>query len=484
MKFPHPQNPEDWQTAYTRDQAHRDSVKYEKGFLLPLIFCFFTVFAYTYLRTAPFSFFESYSPLMRIAAAVLLIILVFLFFVVLLSTPAFRFASKFFTEFYRPPEGINPVKILIYRLSRKSKLPEPLNIISPFNYIIVRDGEIDKKDEGPAWSALNLGGPLMLIVFDGCALYLERGNCFSRVVGPGENIPFLEWYETIKYVVDLRPKVQDGSIEVWTKDGIKIKLKLQIECRIGDPSKNDPANGIVYPYDPDAVKKAVERHSLRWPERHKGEPSEFTWIDAAWGQVTGIVPGYIGKRVLDDLFMADRHRGQILSPDAIKEIFDNLNNATNGFGVFVTDFQILKVDIPEEVYKHQKEYWMAEKQGVATRKDGESKAYSIKAHEKNRADTQRDLILALAEGLGKNKDGHFSESLMLSFSGVLDESLDDPLTRAYLAKETLETLEQLQRMLNQLSQPSDESNDVRKAGTNGNQQKINNATKSDESNGI
>ena len=71
-----------------------------------------------------------------------------------------------------------------------------------------------------------------------------------------------------------------------------------------------PVNGVVYPYDPIAVKKAVERYSLRWPNRQDGEPSEFTWIDAAWGQVTGIVPGYIGSRMLDDLFIADRNRGK------------------------------------------------------------------------------------------------------------------------------------------------------------------------------
>ena len=114
-------------------------------------------------------------------------------------------------------------------------------MFSQFLYIIAKDGEIDKKDKWPAWSACNLGGPLSLIVFDGSALYLERGNRFSRVVGPGEKIPFLEWYETIKYVVDLRPKMKTDKFDVWTKDGIKIKFEIQIECRIGDPSKNDPS---------------------------------------------------------------------------------------------------------------------------------------------------------------------------------------------------------------------------------------------------
>jgi regulator of protease activity HflC (stomatin/prohibitin superfamily) len=328
-------------------------------------------------------------------------------------------------------------------------------MLSQFKYILVKDGEIVNKDQWPAWSACHLGGPLILIVFDGCALYLERGNRFSRVVGPGDKVPFLEWYETIKYVVDLRPKVKSDSFDVWTKDGIKIKFTIQIECRIGDPSKHDPASSLMYPYDPVAVKKAIERYSLRWPNRIDGEPSEFTWIDAAWGQVTGVIPGYVGSRMLDDLFIADRKGGQILSPEAIKEIFEKLNKATNGFGVFTTDFQILKIEIPREVDERQKDHWRAERQSIATIIEGKSKALNIRTQEKARAEAQHDLILAIADGLEKNitrdeTEGdkeRFIEPLLLSFSGILDESLSDPVSRAYLAKDTLEVLEKLQSML-------------------------------------
>lgn len=472
MKFPYPENPEDWQTAYTRDQAYRDSRSLKYHFLLPLFFYFLIIFIYVSQNLPPIPFplpiFRIYSPFAEGFLSLLVMSVVFLFsfwiFRKILITPALRFATNFFREFYHPPDNINLDKVIKYRLFGKSNPPPPLNLFVQFEYIIAQDGELDKKNEWPAWLSQNLGGPTLLVVFDGNALYLERGNRFSRIVGPGENVPFLEWNETIKYVVDLRPKVKTGQFDVWTKDGIKINLTAQIECRIGDRSKNDPVNGLVYPYDPVAVKKAVERHSLKWPNRQEGEPSEFTWIDASWGQVSGIVPGYVGSRMLDDLFMADRHGGQILSPDAMKKIFDSLNESTNAFGVFITDFQILKVDIPEEVLEHQKEYWKAEKQGTATKKAGEAKAFSIRAHEKTRADAQSDLIMAIADGLEKNKDSQFTESLLLSLSGILDESPEtDPAMRAYFAKETLETLEQLQRLLNHPSHPEEENNGDRRA---------------------
>jgi hypothetical protein len=83
--------------------------------------------------------------------------------------------------------------------------------------------------------------------------------------------------------------------------------------------------------------------------------------------------------------------------------------------------------------------------------DGQTKAYHIRSHEKARAEAQRDLIMSIADGLEKNKDGQYAESLLLSLSGILDNSLSDPLMRAYLARETLETLEKIKTMLDKPS---------------------------------
>ncbi len=149
------------------------------------------------------------------------------------------------------------------------------------------------------------------------------------------------------------------------------------------------------------------------------------------------------------MFIADRNGGQILSPNAIQDIFSKLNTATNVFGVYVTDFQVLEITIPPEVEKRQRDFWMAEKQSIATKRDGEAKAYGIRISEEAWADAQYDIILSIAEGLEKNRNGQFIEPVLLSISGVLDKSLREPLTRAYLANQTLETLEQLRKMIGQ-----------------------------------
>ena len=455
MAFLYPENPATWQTAYTRDDAYRHFGKYAQHYKYIFLASSGIVAAFIAIQFSPSldqlvsrylgksTALTTASILMAFLGAMVAVYIALGF----VRSRAFRFASMFFTDFHQPPEGIDPVEVIKYRLNGKFKLPPPFTMIFQFKYIMAKEGEIVKADQWPAWMARTLGGPITLIVFDGCALYLERGNRFSRVVGPGDKVPFLEWYETIKYVVDLRPKVREDKFDVWTKDGIKIEVKARIECRIGDPKKKDPDSKLVYPYDPIAVQKAIERYALRWPSCPEGEPSESTWIDAAWGQVTGIVPHYIGSRTLDDLFMENRKSGQIFSPNAVQEIFNVLNNATNGFGVYIIDFQVLEIKIPPEVEEYQKEYWKAEKQSIATLLDGKTKAFNIRTREKARAEAQYDLILAIAEGLEKNKSENYVEPLLLSLSGILDESLREPLTRAYLAKETLDILEQLQSLL-------------------------------------
>jgi len=446
MNFPYPQDPNSWQTAYTRDDAYRDFHKYARHYeifliCVVLVAIFFTIQASLYLgglRTL---------NLVIVLFAFLLSILASYIVLRIILSRALQIAISFFTDFHNPPNEIDPVELIKYRLDGKFKLPPPFNMLSQFRYIMAKEGEITNSDQWPAWMARTLGGPLLLIVFDGCALYLERGNRFSRVVGPGDDAPFLEWFETVKYAVDLRPKIREDKFDVWTKDGIKVEIKARIECRIGDPKKRDPNGVLVYPYDPEAVKKAVERHALRWPSCPDGDPEEFTWIDLAWGQVTGVVPGYISSRVLDDLLIAKHDGGQILSPNAIQEIFNKLNLAVNDSGIYITDFQILETALPPEVEKHQREYWQAEKQGQTTIIDGQSKAFRIRTREKAHADAQHNIILAIAEGLKGNRDGEFTEPVLLSLSGILDESLRGPLTRTYLAKENLDTLEQLQKFL-------------------------------------
>jgi len=55
--------------------------------------------------------------------------------------------------------------------------------------------KIEKPDKWTAWAAQHLGGPISLIVFDGCALTLNAATDSPALWAQEIKVPFLEWFE-------------------------------------------------------------------------------------------------------------------------------------------------------------------------------------------------------------------------------------------------------------------------------------------------
>ncbi|MCZ2288478.1 MAG: SPFH domain-containing protein [Anaerolineales bacterium] len=345
----------------------------------------------------------------------------------------------FLFDFYKLPKGAYCTAVVIQRLFGN------ISWFFQINQAIIKDAQLEWDGRPTAWLASKFGGPAKLIIYDGSALYLEKNNQFSRIAGPGKPATFLDWNETVKYVVDLRPQTRLDTFQARTKDGIEISIKAMFEYRIGNPEsqKNKPKE-LIYPYDPDAIKRAIEHHSAYRINQVLGV-SEFTWIDTAWWESAFIIKRHIGGLLLNEIITSATGNDSFLSSNAIKGIFQVINQATYKFGVFVSDFQIQSITIPEEAHRQLIRYWSADKESRTIILSGQEAANKIRSTETMRAEAQRNLINTIADELGKN--GQFIETILLSISKVLDDSLHEPLTRAYLAKETLDTLEQLQQIL-------------------------------------
>ena len=94
MPFPYPENPKDWQTAYTSERAYRDARKHGNNFILPIFFCFLILLVYVCLHTMPFPFFETYAPAIRVGLAIMILILFFLLFTLIVFIPARPFCIQ------------------------------------------------------------------------------------------------------------------------------------------------------------------------------------------------------------------------------------------------------------------------------------------------------------------------------------------------------------------------------------------------------
>ncbi len=319
-----------------------------------------------------------------------------------------------------------------------------------------------QKPSSPAethWSRW-LGGPATLIIYDGIALYLERGNQFSRVVGAGLPMPFLEQHERIKEVVDLRPQNKIDTLRPWTKDGIRIELKVRVEYKIyASPEAVVQSSKLMFPFDPIAVKTAVERMTVKLDP--KGELYEGTWSDGAWGTITGIINAYVAGHSLDDLFFASSTERNAISNEAgnaeaadiavvSRKIRDQIQKAENNLaqnGIKVLAVHIEDVKVPKEVQQLRGKYWISEKERFASIRNSRAEADRIRVREQAHADAQRNMLSAITQRLEKIDPDNLTEPLILSLSGLIDQGLDDPIVRPMIAQESFAVLERVRKML-------------------------------------
>jgi hypothetical protein len=381
----------------------------------------------------------------------------------------FRSSRNFVDKvYYSPPNQANRLQIISKRIRQRLlgviPLPQPFNELARYPWVLVQPSVIREKgaefrpaDHWTTW----WGGPSNLEVMDGTGVYAERGGRFSRIIGPG--FAHLDRHEIIREIVDLRPQTRTGKIRAWTKDSIEVTLDIRIICRVGLEENRDGNERQIYPCDPDAVRRAVERTAVRW-DREKNKLVEANWLEGVWGQLPGVVSSYVSSRVLDELFFAeggndlflpvlvrdelDRRGGdQTLSTQVVTALLIEINRHVQSYGARVSDLQITGHFLPDAVTQQRVSFWESRWQNYIRRTSGETKANQIRTHEQAIANAQRDLLFAISETLGKIDHEDLADSLYLTLTTILDKSLDDPTMRSYMAEEAVKTLEKLQQLL-------------------------------------
>ncbi len=384
---------------------------------------------------------------------------------------SFRTGNSLIQTLYKPPEDINIRKRLSLRLFGIPLLPSPLNMIFKYPFITLKSTEDLPPDHWARW----LGGPATLVIYDGVAVYLERGNQFSRVLGPGLPMPMLERYERIKEIVDLRPQVKTAQLKPWTKDGIQVTLSIRAEIQIGcsDEAKkssvrlhNDATSThLRFPFDAKKVKTAIERIAVKYSDTNKSL-FETSWDEAAMGSIKGKINSYITAHSVDELFFkGEPIKGDFLpendkplritSFDVSENLFIEINEKLTEAGsqllnLQITDFTPVSTTVSEELIR----YWKANREKMDAIRNSETEAESIRANNKARASAQKLLLDTLIEnleylnkGTGDIEATRLVEASTLFLTQTLEQTLGDPLIGSYLAKETLDTIKMLREEL-------------------------------------
>lgn len=495
-----------WPTLYTANQAYWDDSRRSGSLVIPIVLVvllaslYLLFYAFVTINAGLLD--KDLTPIGRIlllsgrvASLFIPVVLVLITFIVVS-----RRSREFFEAFYKPPEDTNASKLINSRLFGIVPTPFPLTSFFHYPFVLINIKEVTEgKFELPKHSVHWLGGPAILVVLDGAGLYLQRGNQFSRTLGPG--IAFLERYETVKDVIDLRNQtIRSGQpgmpaqIGGRTKDGIKIFFNVEAtfhivrpapQTRKMDKSEKNPKKkktkaekeaeelflmgASVDSGDPEAIRKAYESTTVRY--MRKADDRKYTeakWCDGVWGTISGDLAKYITKHYLDELLVFEGpDNGDFLSAAAIPRNVgmpkagqllswqerEKLRQSMDEFlrksrGITLTNLRIVDFELPPEVNEQRLRVLDAEMQSRVRRIEGNAAAEQTRISGEMHAQAQQELISLIAEGLNKIDPSNFADSVLLSLSSILSQSLEDPTTSAVTARDTLAVLEQLREFLN------------------------------------
>ena len=462
-----PNKPETWHNRFSKEELQwQDLARISKVFV-PVLLLLFIPLLYSYFliilgNTPKLSEYQHLYQRIWLALSVIVpLILPFIISIFVFTRIVRAQATKIIRDFHSPPSDYNLSGLLKRRLFGVPPVPAPLNLIFNYPFITLKEAQDLPKDHWARW----YGGPATLVIYDGVAVYVERGNKFSRVLGPGLPMPVLERYERIKAVVDLRPQIRDKKITAWTKDGVEVEFNVRAEFQIASSDeakrqsvkleKEGGKTHLIYPFDAEQVKIMVERTAVHFNQRTK-ILSESTWESTAMGSITGSIRQYISSQSTDELLLEEENSPQVSSLVIDEKLRSSIEVGLKKAGTKLISLQITDITpVDEEIFQGLQEYWDAQKEKEKALRKGEAEAESIRAKQSAQTEAYQELLTSITENLASINRGaggpnteRFTEASILLLTQSLEKNLGDPLLGSFVARHGLRTLEILKKQLN------------------------------------
>jgi len=331
-----------------------------------------------------------------------------------------------------------------------------------YDYFVPSQGELPKDDlEGPIVKA---GGPCFLVVIKDTALVLEQDGCYKRVIKPG--FSFLEPFETIRAAVDLRPQVRANVVKAVTKDGIPVRVKLEIEFMIQPhPRRQSQSPGEdPFLFREDAVRRAAYKQTVL--HRDSGE-NILDWKDLIMSRAELELQRILSTYVLDRLIEPEDANPRAtleLQETPRREIQARLARNINAsgevrqldasdLGVVVTratleDFQSPK-EFEDMIRKNRIESWRAEWRKRMSITAAEAEAAKLRWGEAARAQAQTEMLNAITRGLAEldvTDRANLPHLLALRMIEALEQMALDPWAQTFVPEQTLAMLRRLRTL--------------------------------------
>ena len=322
----------------------------------------------------------------------------------------------------------------------------------------VQNGKLVSEDSDKA--AQIIGGPAWLYVAEASAVLLERNGGFSRIVGTG--VYRLRPHERVRGTVDLRTQHRIVPANLLTKDGIPVKMDVDLVFRVSEkdmpidpPSSPPPPLGPIerirqrvglrvqhdkletvrpHRFSREAIRRIVYETAIAAP----GQPPDWTMSFA--NVRSGDITDQIAVRRLDEISAPEDTQAHPRAEVARKGV-EVARGVASTQGIELLEMTLGVIE-PQDKYRRITEQviynWKIEWERRAKILTAQAEAKRTQLLEEARAEAQANMIQALTEGyriaVGDNLDPQIAKDIIaLRFIDMLEtllarQSSDDEQT--------------------------------------------------------
>ncbi len=321
-------------------------------------------------------------------------------------------------------------------------------------HLLIKEGKIASGEN----SVLHrVGGPGYLVIYNDTAVVTERCGRLERILSAHlprrKNYPYLEPFEKVWEVVDLRPQQWTIPVKGMTRDGIPVICEADIRFKIDDrpveggPPK-PPTDDEPYPFTPEAVFKAATARWVRDPDS-KAPPMDWRGRVVV-GFTEGILRNILAEYYLDWLLGPTGEDTEHPREVIRRRLETELQKEAPKVGARILSVQLGEIKVEDEQIPAQWiEAWQAEWESheAAIRVEGEAELLRMEAV---RARAQAEMLITLIRELQSVaiSDAELRPYLLaVRLAETLRWMSYDPFTRAFLPPEAIRTLRRLQELL-------------------------------------
>jgi regulator of protease activity HflC (stomatin/prohibitin superfamily) len=282
----------------------------------------------------------------------------------------------------------------------------------------VHHGKVEAEADSKA--AQVIGGPAQLIVGESNAVLLERGAGFSRIVGTG--VHRLRPHERVRGVIDLRTHYRKASQNILTKDGIPIKMDVDLTFRVtekdisGDPPPSPPPplgpfhrlrrylgfrvrhdvleTARPHRFSRETIRRLVYETAIFQPNQRPD------WTASFYNVRSGDITDQLANRRLDEISAPDDAQIHPRAEIARKGL-EEARAAASALGIEIFDMTLGVIE-PQDEFKgitaQMINNWKIEWERRAKILEAQADARRTQLLEEARAEAQANMIQALTEG--------------------------------------------------------------------------------------